>query len=279
MPKMLNGVEVPTKGRIVWVRNQEEQGYREYPAIVIDAEDPTALIDVHFFSRSGDYPGFNTPHESEPGLSDGQLRWRWPPREEQPAKPPRVAPSCHLCPHTAHVGTICAEAVDWHEQCGCSVPGVAAPAVAATIATEEQAERRELRAVIAKLRADIDGFIVEQDKLIAERNELQSQLTMVQKDRDKATEQCAMLVASTEDNRRAKRLANKVTLDTQSAEEAMTAVLSLLDEARRLAYDLAVYGSPLCPASSTHDREWIAKVWNERRAAAILFGAPAPREG
>jgi hypothetical protein len=85
------------------------------------------------------------------------------------------------------------------------------------------------------------------------------------------------LTAAKEDARRAMRLAGKVTPDTQSAEEAMVAVLKLLEEARRLAYDLAVYGSPLCPASSARDREWIAKLWNERRADAILFGASAPK--
>lgn len=130
MPKMLNGIEVPTKGRIVWVRGRGvEDAHEEVPAQVLDGGN--LAPDLFVFAREGFGPKIGVIHESEPGLTDGQLRWRWPPREEQPA------------------------AV------------VTAPA-------EESPEA--LKAVIAKLRADIDGFIVEQDKLIAERAELRASL-------------------------------------------------------------------------------------------------------
>lgn len=68
---------------------------------------------------------------------------------------------------------------------------------------------------------------------------------------------------------RACRAAGRVTLDTQSAEEAMTAVLSLLAQARSDAYVLAV--------------AWRTRSFGVEEARArdrvFLYGAPAPREG
>ena len=58
-----------------------------------------------------------------------------------------------------------------------------------------------------------------------------------------------------EDNRRAKRLAGQVTLDTQSAEEAMSAVLALLDAARKNAKTLAYYG--IADGDEAGNREWL----------------------
>lgn len=95
----LNGIEIPTKGRIVWVRDRASQEpYYESPAIVLDGVD--LAPDLFCFSRvvlppQGCQPlpgavAYTGPqltvfHENEPSLRDGQLRWRWPPREEQPA--------------------------------------------------------------------------------------------------------------------------------------------------------------------------------------------------
>ena len=67
---------------------------------------------------------------------------------------------------------------------------------------------------------------------------------------------------------RALRAASRVTLETQSAEEAMTAVLALLDEARHHAYVLAV----------AWKRREFGEVEAKARDAALLHVAPATRE-
>lgn len=93
MSKMLNGIEVPTKGRIVWVRVGKHGD--EYPAIAIDGVD--LAPDLFFMSKSNFGVALTVMHESSSGLIDGYPRWRWPPREEQPAAvvtaPTEAAPS------------------------------------------------------------------------------------------------------------------------------------------------------------------------------------------
>jgi hypothetical protein len=63
----------------------------------------------------------------------------------------------------------------------------------------------------------------------------------------------AELQPQRDDALRAMRLASRVTLDTQTAEEAMAAVLALLDEARETARTLAEGGCPHVVAAGQHD--------------------------
>lgn len=128
MPKMLNGIEVPTKGRIVWVRSSAFGP--EYPAIVIDGVDLAPCLFVFVKAEGKSDSALSVAHESL-NPSPGTWRCRWPPREEQP------------------------DAV-------------------ATAPAEETPEA--FKAVIVTLRADIDDFIVEQEKLTAERDSLKNQL-------------------------------------------------------------------------------------------------------
>lgn len=242
MPKMLNGIEVPTRGRIVEVRRGYHGNVETLVAIVVSPGDlsPDLFVLPTRPADEGGAVALTVPHESAP-LIGFDTTWRWPPREEQPAKAPRIAPSCHLCPHTAHVGMICAEAVDWHEQCGCSVPGVTAPAVAATIAAEEQAERRELRAVIAKLRADVDAFVVAQDKLIAERD---------------------AAIAEVAGQRHATNVVGSVLEQERNEAQAHA----------RYAFE---WGMPLVPASCEGDRAMMRAAWDEKKKIVLTY----PRRG
>lgn len=82
----LGGIEVPTKGRIVWVRVGKHGD--EYPAIVIDGVD--LAPDLFFMSKSNFGVALTVMHESSPGLIDGYPRWRWPPRAVENGNVPPV---------------------------------------------------------------------------------------------------------------------------------------------------------------------------------------------